>query len=132
MNRANGGFGTEQICRPDLNAGCAQRQSRRNAPCIRDAAGGDDRELHFPHNLRHKGECANLSSKIFRYETATMSARLETLCDDGIDAMRLEPSRLFNSRCRREYLGSHGFHARQQFGWRQAKMKADDSGLEFF
>src|SRR5262245_45868037 len=116
MNCANGGFGTEQICRPDLNAGCAHRHRRRNAPCIRDAAGGDDRELHFPHNLRQKGERADLSSEIFRQENATVSARLETLRDDGVDAMRLEPSRLFNSCCRREYLRSHGFHPRRQFG----------------
>src|SRR5215467_14153067 len=83
MNCANGGFGAEQICRPDLNAGCAQRHRRRNAPCISDAAGGDDRDLHFLHNLRQKGERADLSSEIFRQENATVSARLETLRDDG-------------------------------------------------
>ncbi len=37
MNYANGGFGTEQICRPDLNAGCAQRQKRKLKAAARQA-----------------------------------------------------------------------------------------------
>src|SRR5262245_3582044 len=116
MDLAYGGFGTEQIGRPDLNSGRAQRDRSRNASCVSDGAGGDDRDLHFPHDLRQKGERANLSSEIFRQENAAMPARLEALRNYGVDAMRFEPSRLFNGRCRRENLRPTSSHSRQQFG----------------
>src|SRR5262245_57863270 len=132
MNRADGGFWTEQVCCSDLNAGCAQRHRNGYASRVRDPACGDDRELHFPRDLRQKGERADLSCEVFRQENAAMPAGLETLRDDGVDAMRFEPSRLFNGCRRREYLSPTGSHSRQQIGCRQSKMKAYDGGLKFF
>src|SRR5664280_3213649 len=59
-----------------------------------------------------------------------MPARLETLRDDGIGAVSLEPPRLADGRRRREDLRAPGTHSPQQPCGRQPEVKADDGGPE--
>ena len=58
-----------------------------------------------------------------------MPAGLEPLRDDRVDAVRLEPARLVDRRCRRDDLRARGAHAREQLLVRQAEMKAHDRRL---
>src|SRR6266704_1667092 len=96
MHRARGGFRAKQISRSDLHARRAERHGRRDAPCIGDAARGDDRELHRAHDLRQQRKRAELGAQIIRKEHAAMPARPQALRDDGIHPVRLEPERFFD------------------------------------
>ena len=60
-----------------------------------------------------------------------MAARFDPLRDHRIHAMRFEPTRFLDRRCRRQDFRSEGFHPRQQFGGRESEMKTDDRGPEF-
>jgi len=131
MHGAGGGFRAEQISRPDLYAGCAERHSRRHAFRIRDAARSNDWEFHRLRNLRHQRQRANLGTQVVRQKHAAMAARLKALRNDSINSMRCQPTRLFDGGGRREDLRAPGFHSRQQFGRGQTKMKAHHRRLEF-
>ena len=61
MHCAGGGFRAEQVSRADLDTGCAERHSRRNAFRIRDATRSNHRQLYRLHNLPQQRESADLS-----------------------------------------------------------------------
>ncbi len=59
-----------------------------------------------------------------------MPAGLESLRDDRVGAMRFEPACLFNGGGGGQHLRTPGPHPPQQFGRRQAEVKAHDRRLE--
>ena len=89
-------FRTAQIGGADLHAGRPQREGRRDAPPVRDAARGDHGNLHRIHHLRHQREGAGLLRDIFGQEHAAMAAGFGALRDDRIGAVLLEPDRLLH------------------------------------
>ncbi|KFB66105.1 MAG: hypothetical protein CAPSK01_004600 [Candidatus Accumulibacter vicinus] len=131
MHRARGGFGAQHIGCPDLHPGSAERHGCRDTLGVRDAAGGDDRDLHRPNDLRHQCERADLRVEILRQKVTAMPARFEPLRDDGINSTRFQPERFVNSCCRRKNFRAPPAYPLQQFGCGQAEMKTHDGGLEF-
>src|SRR4029079_734346 len=75
-------------------------------------------------------ERTDLSAQIIRQENAAMPACLNALRDDGVDAVRFEPKRFFDSRRGAEYLGAPRLHPLHQIRGRQTEMKTHDRRLE--
>ncbi len=90
------GFRTTQIGGTDLHAGRAQRERRRDAPPVGDAARRDHGDFHRIDHLRHQREGAGLLGDVFRQEHAAMAAGFGSLRDDGVGAVFFKPDRLLH------------------------------------
>ena len=77
--RTHPGFRTAQIGGADLHAGRTQRECRRDAPPVRDAARCDHGDLHRIDHLRHQREGAGLLRRYFRSGTCRDGRRLRRL-----------------------------------------------------
>ena len=131
MHGAGGGLRAEQVGGADLHAGGAERQRRRDALRVGDAAGGDHRDASPPARSaaparRCRPACVRSSERNMpRWPPASRPCAMI-----GVDAARLEPARLVDRRRRGEDLRAPGSHARQQLGGRQAEMEAHDGRPE--
>ena len=130
MHGAGRRFGAQQVGRPDLHAGCAERHRRRDAVGVSDAAGSDHGNRHRPHDLWHQRERVELAAQVFRQEVAAMPASLEALRDDRVDAVRFQPARFVDGRRRRQDPCAPASHAGQQIVRGQPEVKAHDGGPE--
>jgi hypothetical protein len=57
-------FWTEQVSGAGLHPGCPQGHRRRNSLRICNTAGGNDRDVHLPDDLRHEGKGAHLQCQV--------------------------------------------------------------------
>ena len=89
-----------QVGGADLHARRAQREGRRNAASIGNAAGRNHRHLHRIDHLRHQRKGAGLFGDVFGQEHAAMTARLGTLRNNDVGAVLFQPDRLFHDGCR--------------------------------
>ena len=131
VDRGGGCFRAQQIRRSDLHAGGAELQRCSDRARIGDAARGDDGNLDCVDDLRHQGQRPDLCRQVVGQEHATMSARFESLRDDGVDAARIEPPCLFNRGCRGKNLRAERAYACELVVGRQSEMEADDGRSEF-
>ncbi len=125
------GFRRQQERRADLGARSTQRERRRDAPAITDAAGSDHRHFHRVDHLGYQGHGAGLACHVVSQEHAAMAACFRALRDHRVAAMRLEPACFFGRRGRADDNDLLGFQALHQRGIGHAEMEARDLGLEF-
>ena len=102
MQCARRRFGTRQVGSTHLHARGAERQSRGDTFRVGDAAGRNHRHTHRLHHLPDQCHGAELRQQVVGQKHAPMPARLEPLRNHRIGAVRLEVSRFFDGRCRRE------------------------------
>lgn len=95
MHGTGSSVGAKHISRADLHASGAEPQRCGNAVCIDDVACGDNWNIHRIHDLRQQCERTDLRIEILREEHAAMPAGLETLRDDRICPVRLQPDGFF-------------------------------------
>ena len=112
--RGHLGFRAAQIGGADLHARRPQRERRRDAAPVGDAAGRDHRHLHGIHHLRHQRKGAGLLGDIFGQEHAAMAAGFGALRDDDVGAVLLQPDRLPHDGRRRHHDAAGRLDALQQ------------------
>jgi hypothetical protein len=95
-------FRTQQVGGPDLNRRGAERERGRHAGGVGDPAGGNHRNAHGMDDLRNERKRADLTRQILRQKHPAVSARLETLRNDRVDAPRFKPPRFVDGRGRGE------------------------------
>jgi hypothetical protein len=131
LDGTGGGFRAQQIGRSDLHARRAERHGCRHALRVRNAARSDNRDFHRAHDLRHQRESARLGAEILRQKDTAMAARFQSLRDDCVDSMRLQPARLVNGCRRRQDFRTAAAHSRQQIGRGQTEVKTHNRGPDF-
>ncbi|ALP43042.1 hypothetical protein WL1483_3623 [Aeromonas schubertii] len=124
MERGGGRLVAEQKRRSGLDTARPQGQCGPHPPGIHDATGGDDGDTHGIDHGRQQGEEAVMEGEILRQEVAPVPPRLQSLGDDDVCAVRLQPARLGHRGRRGEHLASPLFDPLYLLGRGEPEVKA--------
>jgi hypothetical protein len=124
VDRAGAGFGAQQVGAAHLHAGGAQGPGGGHAAGVGNAAGGDHRQLHRCHDLRHQRQGAELGRHVAGEEHAPVAAGFEALGDHRVGAAGLQPAGFVHGGGGAQHAGAAGLDAGQQLGRRQAEVEA--------
>src|SRR5215472_2432371 len=107
IKRRDRSLRTEEVSGPDLDPRGAERKGSRDPTSVSDPARGDNRHADGIDDLWHQRQRARLRRSLLLQvcceEHAAVAAGFAALGNNDIGATRLQPTRLGDCRCRRQY-----------------------------